>query len=381
MTENREINENVTMPTIILTEPGECGTPEPRKLFRKRVNGVGLTLLGNIAVTLAISYLAMYAPVLYYMISGNYSGTAQTLGDLYGDNYYIILLIASSLAALIGNTLPGIIHAKRQSFSAFEGFKKGVAVPQLGFKCIVVAFGFNYLWAILYSTLITLFPNSGIDSSEFGLAFPEKTGELIVYFIYVCVIAPLTEEFLFRGVVLHSLSKYGALFAGFTSALLFGLLHGNIQQAPMAFLVGLVLAYAAVRTGSLRLPIFIHFSINTTSSLVSLAIMRGSETLNYSVTSLYAVLMFAALIATFVILISDRRKIQWLPQNPASSHTVFAPVKTKVRAKLLYMLICLWMLAFIVYCVDTINYSLGNKAILEILGELLYPVLSPIING
>lgn len=382
MTENYELNPNVTMPTIILTDPGASGDPEPRKLFRKRVNGVGLTLLGNLGVTLALSYIIMYTPVLFMLIFGGYPSFSEAASALFGgEYYYLLMLIASAVAALIGNTLPAIIHAKKQGFNPFDGFKKGTHVPELGFKCMVFAFGLNYLWAMIYTMLITMFPNAGFENSEFGLEMPEKTGEIIVYSIFVCIIAPITEEFLFRGVILRSLSKYGTVFAGVTSAVLFGLLHGNFQQTPMAFLVGLVLAYAAIRTGSLRLPILIHFVVNTSSTLVNFAMMSDNMLIANTVTSCYAMLMLAALVATAVIFFSNFRRIHWLPQNPAESHTVLAPVKTKVKVKPLYLLICFWMLMFLVYCVDTINYSLGNKALLELIGETLYPILYPIING
>jgi membrane protease YdiL (CAAX protease family) len=65
-------------------------------------------------------------------------------------------------------------------------------------------------------------------------------------FLYMGVFAPVFEEILFRGLVLRTLEPYGKKFAIVGSAFLFGMFHGNVVQTPFAFLVGLVLGYAAV---------------------------------------------------------------------------------------------------------------------------------------
>ena len=60
------------------------------------------------------------------------------------------------------------------------------------------------------------------------------------------MLGPVAEEILFRGLVLRSLQPYGKKFAIVISSLLFGLFHGNLMQAPFAFVVGLVMGYVAM---------------------------------------------------------------------------------------------------------------------------------------
>lgn len=64
-------------------------------------------------------------------------------------------------------------------------------------------------------------------------------------FLYAAVLAPVSEEILFRVFVLRSLLPYGKRFAILGSAFLFAIFHGNILQVPYAFLAGLVLGYCA----------------------------------------------------------------------------------------------------------------------------------------
>lgn len=68
-------------------------------------------------------------------------------------------------------------------------------------------------------------------------------------FLYVAIFAPVFEEILFRGLILRNLSLYGKKFAILTSSFLFGIFHGNVIQTPYAFMVGLVLGYAAAEYG------------------------------------------------------------------------------------------------------------------------------------
>lgn len=65
-------------------------------------------------------------------------------------------------------------------------------------------------------------------------------------FLYASLLAPVAEEFLFRGYILRTLRPFGKKFAVFGSAFLFGLFHGNLLQTPYAFLMGLLLGYITV---------------------------------------------------------------------------------------------------------------------------------------
>ena len=86
--------------------------------------------------------------------------------------------------------------------------------------------------------------------NQFGLSLMEyllsaESGDTLAMFLYMSLGAPVSEEILFRGLVMRSMEPYGKKFAIFASALLFGLFHGNLIQIPFAFVIGLVLGYVA----------------------------------------------------------------------------------------------------------------------------------------
>jgi membrane protease YdiL (CAAX protease family) len=88
--------------------------------------------------------------------------------------------------------------------------------------------------------------------------------------IWMGLLPGLSEEFLFRGVMLPAigLNMTGVIF----SSLCFGVLHlSGLQQWPYvvwATLVGLVLGFSALTTGNLLVPIVAHIFTNLCSSLM-----------------------------------------------------------------------------------------------------------------
>jgi membrane protease YdiL (CAAX protease family) len=73
------------------------------------------------------------------------------------------------------------------------------------------------------------------------------------------VVAPMTEELLFRGLILRGfLSRYTVHKAVFASALLFGIFHLNPWQFLHTTIIGILFAWWFVRTKSLVPCIFGH---------------------------------------------------------------------------------------------------------------------------
>ena len=75
----------------------------------------------------------------------------------------------------------------------------------------------------------------------------------------VVILAPIVEELIFRGVIFSGFQRiYTSSLAIFFSALLFALFHLNPWQLGPTFLLGLLLGFVRLRTGSLLAAIFTH---------------------------------------------------------------------------------------------------------------------------
>jgi uncharacterized protein len=97
--------------------------------------------------------------------------------------------------------------------------------------------------------------------------------EVVLMVLAVALLAPLTEELLFRGALLRSaLRKTTPDRAVFITAAAFGLVHaigdpsvGTLVALPAIMLLGVVSGYQAVRTGNLSRSVMLHIGFNALS--------------------------------------------------------------------------------------------------------------------
>ena len=108
----------------------------------------------------------------------------------------------------------------------------------------------------------------GFDASDSGLEFT-TLADRIIGGIFVVLLAPVVEEFIFRGALLSGLSRsVGNTKAVLLSALAFMLFHMNPSQTVYQFFLGVVCGFAVVYSGKLIAGIVIHAVSNLTVILM-----------------------------------------------------------------------------------------------------------------
>lgn len=94
---------------------------------------------------------------------------------------------------------------------------------------------------------------------------------------YMVLLAPFVEELVFRRILLFRLRKYGDAFAITVSAACFGLFHANLHQMLYAFVIGLVFAYIALRTGGIACTVLLHAMVNALGLVAYVMDLYASE--------------------------------------------------------------------------------------------------------
>ena len=216
--------------------------------------------LGAVLLTFGCQLLAMQGSrVMIAFIQSDWFQWVITDAANYGLGLPLMLLV------LHGGAWPSALSRRRVTARQF-----GALVP--------VCFTVMYL-----SNLIGLGVNAAISALR-GEQAGEPLQEMLaggnpwIIFLFAVVIAPVAEEWVFRGVLLRRLAPWGEPVAIFGSAFLFGLFHGNFGQFFYAFAVGTVLGYVALRTGGIRYTAALHFIINLMGVTVSKA-TEGSPVL------------------------------------------------------------------------------------------------------
>ena len=112
-------------------------------------------------------------------------------------------------------------------------------------------------------------------------------------FLKVVIIAPVVEESIFRGVIMHGLMRnYREGTAIFFSGLLFALFHLNPWQFPATFVLGILLGWIMIRTQNLGLCMVGH-AMNNLLVLLSITFAKQISESPLSQLSVPAVLSVA----------------------------------------------------------------------------------------
>lgn len=170
------------------------------------------------------------------------------------------------------------------------------------FPLVLIGIGFCAFANIATSIAATFFESFGIKYEvDFG-ENPQGILGIILSILATAVVPALVEEFACRGVVMGALRKYGDGFAVLTSAIMFGLIHGNFQQMPFAFMVGLVLGFVTVKCNSIWPAVLIHFYNNFSSVVFDYAFEGVAVQLQNIIYTIYIVIcLFIGLIGVLLL--------------------------------------------------------------------------------
>lgn len=189
----------------------------------------------------------------------------ESLSSFFGDP--AISSVYSVVLACFFFGVPFALSAKLSGFRISELVpygvpKKGTVLPMLllgisfcGFANIMSGIADNFFSGLGFEYSL---PESDVPQGALGFA---------VSVLSTAVEPGLMEEFAMRGITLGLFRRWGDGFAIIVSAVLFGLMHGNFTQIPFAFLVGLVLGYIRIKTGSLWIACAVHAINNFISVL------------------------------------------------------------------------------------------------------------------
>ncbi len=172
--------------------------------------------------------------------------------------------------------------------------------PAMAAGLVLLMAGMQYISTFLVTILAVINPAWYHTYEELlkSVGFGDVT---LLLALYSVVIAPVSEELIFRGVTLKYAVRAMPLFLANTlQALLFGIFHGNVIQGVYAFAVGLFCGYVCLKGGSIYLSILFHILFNLwgtfapdilfysgDSPVIHLAILAGAVCLSATGAFLY----------------------------------------------------------------------------------------------
>lgn len=253
--------------------------------------------------------------VIGYVIVQNILGIIIGLIPKVRDAYFSDPGFQSALGAIlsiVGVMLPfligGVVLSRRGKVEIMcFGKPKSIALMLLlvpvGFIfCMIANTATNVLTSMIESLGFTL------DGGDF--AAPDNPGGRIIFFIEIAVCAPLCEEMAVRGAVMQPLRKYGDRFAILASATVFAVMHGNLVQAPFAFLAGIALGYIVCVTESIWAGVLLHFANNAFSVVIDFLIADVSDITEQNIIYYTIIGAMAAIAAACLVVIITKYRGQ-----------------------------------------------------------------------
>ena len=149
----------------------------------------------------------------------------------------------------------------------------------LAFICIAALYISNFVAVAINAAIAYL---KGTDIAN-PLQTVISSSNLIYTFIFVCIVAPVFEELMFRKILLNKLLPYGKKLSVIVSAFAFGLFHGNLNQILYAFVLGLIFAKLTISSGTIKYAIILHIVINSLGSVIFPALLLNGNTITAAV--------------------------------------------------------------------------------------------------
>lgn len=198
--------------------------------------------------------------------------------------------------------LIGIWYAKKYEKNTKEilGIKKfpiKLLVPALLLTAGAQYF-ITYITLPIQSLLIIMF---GAETATSQMIAPQTVIEFIGAFITLCIVAPIVEEILCRGILIKLFERYGTFVALVSSSLAFAILHFEARSIIQLIFVGGLFGIFRLYTNSVLITIIMH-SFNNFLSLCQLMLLDGN-----SFSSLTIVLMLLALLFPLVLFFTFKK--------------------------------------------------------------------------
>ncbi len=154
----------------------------------------------------------------------------------------------------------GLQKQKVKTTFAFYGYKKITWKAVLITVVIgAIVYFLNIFVATFFDVLLSML------GYKFHAAAPVESYPIYMLFvnlIFTAVLPAVCEETAHRGMLLKGSTAFGQKYAIIISALLFGLMHMNIEQFFYATIIGLFMGYLSVICDSIYPAMIIHFMNN-----------------------------------------------------------------------------------------------------------------------
>ncbi len=210
---------------------------------------------------------SLYA--FYVNFTHTLEGIELTMGEyreLIEENMIYIAILSGVLTLVffwLFFLIRKVVTINKEGLLEYCKFRK-LSLAQLVMTILMgVSFYFILAGVMFFTELPRYFPEHQ------QLLEPMFAQHFLVSIIGLGLIASLAEEIGFRGIIFNRMREdIPVMAAVFLQAVFFGFIHFNVLQSSYAFILGLLIGFLYLWTGSIWGPIIAHFTFNSSSVLM-----------------------------------------------------------------------------------------------------------------
>ncbi|MBR5376398.1 MAG: CPBP family intramembrane metalloprotease, partial [Lachnospiraceae bacterium] len=179
-------------------------------------------------------------------------------------------IFLNALTSQMMMILPVVIYY----FISQDGFKETFSLRMVRIPTLLLTVLYVILWYPLIAAC-NAFTMLFTENTAMAMQQDLKDASPLVVWLVVGVAGPLLEELSFRGAILSGLRKSGRIFAAvLLQAVMFGVLHLNLNQMAYAIVLGFAFGLAVSATGSIWCGFLGHMMVNSASVAAMTAMSR-----------------------------------------------------------------------------------------------------------
>lgn len=210
---------------------------------------------------------------------------------------FIYVLISLTLSQVVFLAIYFIHKNKtKTSFKALE-------VNKISKKQILIVILIGLICVVCLTPLANVFEELLASWGHAGQDLPLELNNFwnfLLLFVTLAILAPLSEEIIFRGVIFNGLKEKSGKFAVLISGLFFMIMHLSINQCAYQLIMGFVLGLLVLYTNSIISSFIVHFINNATILLINYIIPSVNEINILSTT--YIIIAVVLFVLAFVAL-------------------------------------------------------------------------------
>lgn len=285
--------------------------------MKKKWTAIAWTAL-YMAITFMVQLMLSFAyGMIAFFVAFQSAGRTMDAGAVQeGIQYAMGLLTKGWMMILITLLCDMVLMAgfgtwyyfRERQYPFRPNYKSAFSLKNIGYIIVMGVLG-QYASNLIATLTGVLIPSAMDSYEDLAQNFDLSTASPVLMILAVCIVGPIAEELVFRGMIFGKLRRAFSFWpAAIISGIMFGVFHMNIMQGVYASVLGVLPAYVYEKTQTIFGSIFFHIVFNA-SSYITDFVNSGIQSVVPSETVYSAgLILFSILSGIIVILLARKMK-------------------------------------------------------------------------